>query len=310
MTAKRKDILVLFSYRNHKYGYIEMLFNRLSDAARERDVTLFRGSLSDLRIEIRDNQLSITESLTGRDLASFDLVYFELWYKAQQQALTAARYLTQKSIPFFSKELHDIMPITKVGELGVLAGGSVPLPHTFMSSRRETKKAFKKNPPIAYPLIVKAADGYGGKNNHLVRSYEHLVKILDENKGLQFVIQEFIPNECDYRCLVFGGEIKLVLRRSRDAASESHLNNTSAGALGEMVPLDTISREAQDAVLAAARKLGRDEFAGVDLMIHSQTGKPYILEVNQTPQIEIGAEVDKKMKALLDYMERRAEEKV
>lgn len=304
MTAK-KDVIVLFSYRSHKYGYIEMLFERLTESAKGTDLQLFRGSLSDLQISIKNNLMSITESLTGRDLSSFSLVYFELWYKAQQQALASARYLERKKLPYFSKEIHDILPITKVGELAVLADQSIPLPDTFISSAREIKKIFKNNPPISYPLIVKAADGYGGKNNYLIRSYGELKNTLDQNKGIQFVIQEFIPNICDYRCLVLGGQIALVLRRSRDLKGTSHLNNTSAGAVGEVVPPDVLPKNAQDAVLKAAKVLNRFEFAGVDLMLHRDTNQPYILEVNQTPQIEIGAEVDKKMSVLLEYMQLR-----
>lgn len=299
----KKDVLVLFSYRSHKLGYIEMLFARLSEAAQSRPLNLFRGSLNDLHITIADNKLDIIESLTGRNLASFDGVYFELWYKAQQQALAAARYLDRQTVPYFSHELSTLVPLTKVGELAVLADNDIPLPATFISSRREIKKVFKKTPPFAAPFIVKAADAYGGKNNYLVHSYAELAKVLDENKTLQFVVQEFIPNDCDYRCLVFGGKIALVLKRSRDQQSGTHLNNTSSGAVGEVVSVDTLSEKAQQAVLKATEVLNRSQFAGVDLMLNSETGEPYILEVNQTPQIEIGAEVDKKMAALLDYME-------
>jgi len=301
----QKDIIVLFSYRSHKRGYIEMLFERLTKSAEGTDLQLFRGSLADLRVIIKNNSMSIIESLTGRDLSAFNLVYFELWYKAQQQALASARYLERKKVPYFSKEIYDILPITKVGELAVLADQSIPLPDTFISSAREIKKIFKNNPPISYPLIVKAADGYGGKNNYLVGSYGKLRNTLDNNKGVQFVIQEFIPNICDYRCLVLGGRIALVLKRSRDLKGMSHLNNTSAGAVGEVVALDVLPKNAQDAVLKAAKVLNRSEFAGVDLMLHRDTNQPYILEVNQTPQIEIGAEVDKKMFALLKYMQSR-----
>lgn len=301
----KKDVLVLFSFRNHKTGYIEMLFDRLTKSAKNTDLNLFRGSLNDLHISIKDNSMSIVESLTGRDISSFDLVYFELWYKSQQQALAAARLLERKNVKYFSKEINSIIPITKIGELAVMADNSIPVPNTFISSSREIKKVFKKNPPIDYPLIVKAADGYGGKNNFLVKDYQSLVKVLDENKAIKFVIQEFIPNNCDYRCLVLGGKIALVLRRTRNKDADTHLNNTSAGALGEVVPNDTLPQNAQDVVLLAAKTLNRFEFAGVDLMLHAQTNQPYILEVNQTPQIEIGAEVDKKMAAMLDYMASR-----
>jgi glutathione synthase/RimK-type ligase-like ATP-grasp enzyme len=304
-----KKVLVLFSYRNHKQGYIESLFSKLSAAAQGSNIELHRGSLKDLRITIKNNKLKIVESMTKKNIADFDLVYFELWYKSQQQALAAALYLKAKNVPFFSEELLSILPISKIGELARLADNGVPLPDTYMSSNREIKKAFKKSvPPMDFPLIVKSADGYGGKNNFLVSNYTQLIKVLDEHKDLQFVIQEFVPNDCDYRCLIFGGEIKLVLKRTRKSNAKTHLNNTSAGAEGELVPVNALSENAQNAVLRAASVMGRSQFSGVDLMLHKETQQPYILEVNQTPQIEIGAEVDQKMKALLEYMAATAKE--
>ena len=301
-----KQALVLFSYRSHKRGYIEMLFERLQAASSERNLRLSRGSLSDMRITIKDSKLSIVEALTGKDLVEFDVTYFELWYKAQQQALAAALYLQRHNKAFFSRELLTLPPLTKVGELAVLADQDVPIPDSFISNHRQIKQCFKNQPPIDFPLVLKAADGYGGKNNFLVKDYAALVDILDRYKDLQFVMQEFIPNDCDYRCLVFGGEIKLVLKRTRDQSTGSHLNNTSAGATGELVAVSSLSEPARQAVLRAAEVLNRSEFAGVDLLLNAETGQPYILEVNQTPQIEIGAEVDAKMAALLDYIERRA----
>lgn len=300
---KNNDALVFFSFKSHKNGYIEMLFDRLVNASQEHDLKLYRGSLNDLVIEIKDNSMRIKDSMTDRDIASFGVVYFELWYKAQQQALAAARYLKRAGTPYFSEEIHNIMPVTKVGELAVLADENIPLPHTLISSNRRIKRLYEHATPINFPLIMKAADGYGGKNNFLVKDGDQLYRILNSHKTTQFVIQEFIPNECDYRCIVLGGSIEVVLKRSRDPSKDTHLNNTSAGAMGEVVSVGSLSSKAQAAVLDAARVLNRSQFAGVDLIINSVTNEPYILEVNQTPQIEIGAEVDKKMAALLSYME-------
>jgi glutathione synthase/RimK-type ligase-like ATP-grasp enzyme len=302
---KSQDVLVLFSYKSHKRGYIEMLFERLRDASQKYSLSLSRGSLSDAHIIVKDNVLSMTESMTGRDLASFGLIYFELWYKAPEVALAAALYARRHNVPFFSEELEHAIPLTKVGELAVLSDNGVPLPNSFASSRAETLKVFKDQAPLEYPLIVKAADGYGGNNNFLISDYAALKEVLNSHKDLRFVIQEFIPNDCDYRCLILGGKIALVLKRTRDQNSDSHLNNTSQGGEGEVVPIESLSTQAQTAVLKAAKLLRRNEFAGVDLMINSETGQPYILEVNQTPQIEIGAQVDQKMDALLSYMNTR-----
>ena len=299
----KKKILVLFSFKNHKTGYIEKLFDLLRGAAKERDLDLYRGSLKDLRIKIIDGKLTIIESMTGCSLGDFDLVYFELWYKARQQALAAARFCNRHSIPFFSHEMIDLDPDTKIGELAIMSDNDIPLPDSFTSSHKEIKQAFRKHPPINYPLIIKADDGYGGHDNFLVKNYKELNSVLDDSKKLTFVVQEFIPNDRDFRCIVFGGEIKFVLQRKRDENSDKHTNNTSSGAEGTATPISSLPKEAREAVIKAAKILKRDSFAGVDLMLDRYTGKPYILEVNQTPQIEIGAETEKKMDALLDYME-------
>ena len=98
-----KDILLFFSFRKHKTNYYDQLIGPLRDVSDEYKVRLHQGSLKDLHIEVIDNQLVITESMTGRSLDSFDAVYFELWLKAPQQALAAALYLEAKNVPFISR---------------------------------------------------------------------------------------------------------------------------------------------------------------------------------------------------------------
>lgn len=302
---KSNDVLVLFSFNRHKGGFNELLFTRLHAAAKQRSLQLYRGALADAQMTVIHNTLAVTESLTGRDVASFGLLYFELWYKSSEMALAAALYAKRHHVAFFSEELARLSAVTKVGELAVLSDNDLPLPNTFISSSTQIKKRFQIDPPLGYPLVVKAADGYGGNNNFLVRDYGALQKVLDDNKGIRFVVQEFIPNDCDYRCLVLGGKVGLVLQRTRNADADTHLNNTSQGGAGAVVPVTNLSAAVRADVVKAARLLGRDEFAGVDLMFDSETGQHYILEVNQMPQIETGAETDQKMDALLTYMQSR-----
>lgn len=280
--------------------YYEMLFGRLGEAARKYNLRLSRGSINDIHVLVKDSKLSVSESLTGRALDSFDVVYFELWSKTLQQALAAASFLKYQGVPFFTKEVATITPTTKLGEVSVLANQGIPIPDTFSSSRIETKKVFKSDPPFKWPVVAKSITGWGGRTNFLVKNYEELATVLDNNRDDLFIIQPFIPNEHDYRCLIFGGELKLVIKRQR--SGDSHLNNTSKGAEGTVVDDAELSESMKKDVLAAATRLGRSEFAGVDLLVDSETGQHYILEVNRTPQIEIGVEVEKKMDQLLAYM--------
>src|ERR1700691_1091711 len=143
MKVSMKTSLVLFSYHSHKRGYIEMLFDRLRTAAIGHSLTLERGSLNDLQISIIDSKLDIRESLTNKRLTEFDVVYFELWYKAPQQALAAAQHLDHHKIPFFSKERLTVMPLSKIAEIAKLTDAIMPLPDTCISSRSMIKKVFK-----------------------------------------------------------------------------------------------------------------------------------------------------------------------
>lgn len=302
--AETKRVLVLFSFRNHKTGYYNLLFDRLTKYAKTQQLQLDRGSLKDLQVCVKESKLRVVDGVSGKDLKEFDLVYFELWSKGQQPALAAATYLKRCGIPFFSQELQYVLPITKLGELSILSDQGIPLPDSICTSATQFRQLFAGGlPPLAYPLIVKNIEGYGGKINYLVTNFAELDGVLKDHADITFVAQQFIPNDFDYRCVVMGGRIQLVIKRQR---AGGHLNNTSRGSIGALVEPKTLGVNAQRDVIRAAKLLHRGEFSGVDLVIDKHTGQHYILEVNKTPQIEIGSNIDAKMETLLKYMAQRA----
>ena len=302
-----KDVLLFFSFRKHKTGYYKTMFEPLADEQSKYGLRFFQGSLKDLHIEVKNGELLATDSLTGRPLDSFDSVVFEMWLKAPQQALAAAIYLDRTSVPMSTREPLGVLCDTKVSEIVTMSGNGIPLPHTFTSSSREIKTKFVKVPIFEYPFIAKAADTFGGKMNYLVKNYDGLVKALDAHPEQAFILQEYIPNDCDYRVLVMGGKIRLVMRRIRDSKSGSHLNNTSAGADSEFVQIDSLSSKMQISVLKAAKVTRRSGFAGVDLIINKITGDHYILEVNDQPAIQVGSSPEIKIPAYMDYIKELAD---
>lgn len=302
---KSNKVLIFFSYRKHKTGYYHTLFNPLKQNEEKYGVELSQGSLKDLRIEIVDNHLLVQETTTGLPLDAFGYVRLELWLKSPQQALAAATYMDRHGIAFSGHEALSVLCLTKIGELVRMADNDLPLPRTFMSSYRETLAAFKKNPPMPFPLVAKAADAFGGNMNYLVKNYDELKEALTKHKEQFFVIQEFIPNDSDYRVLIMGGEIKLVMKRTRSSAVDSHLNNTSAGASGEFVPIESLSDEIRRDALKSAMLTRRSDFAGVDVMIDSDTGKHYILEVNDAPAIQTGADPERKTAVLMQHIKEQ-----
>lgn len=301
-----KDVLVFFSFRSHKTGYYRTLFDPLVKEAAKHGLRLFQGSLKDLHTEIVNNELIVTESMTGRRLDDFDAVDLEMWLKAPQQALAATTYLERKGIPMSTREPLSILSDTKVSEIVTMSGGKIPLPNTFTSSRREILRVFKGKPRFAYPFIAKAADTFGGQMNYLVKNYHELKLALEAHPEQAFVLQEFIPNDCDYRVLVLGGKIRLVMKRMRDPKGGNHVNNTSAGAEAEFLPIKTLTKAMQASVLEAARVTRRSGFSGVDLIVNKETGRHYILEVNDQPAIQVGANPEIKTPIFMEYIRELA----
>lgn len=301
-----KEVLVFFSFRRHKTGYYRTMFEPLQKLQAAYGLRLFQGSLKDLHTEIINNELIVTDSMTGRRLDSFDAVDLEMWLKAPQQALAATTFLDRKGIPMTTREPLGVLSDTKASELVTMSGGKIPLPNTFTSSQREILKVFKNDSKFAYPFIAKVADTFGGKMNYLVKNYRELQAALEAHPEHTFILQEFIPNDCDYRVLVMGGKIRLVMKRVRDSRSGSHLNNTSAGADAEFVPIETLSNDMRETVLEAARLTRREEFSGVDLIIDKHTNKYYILEVNDQPAIQVGASPEVKTPAFMEYLQELA----
>lgn len=302
-----KNVLVFYSFKKHKTGHYDALFTPFVERGSKYGLQFSQGSLKDIHIIIKDNQLQVIESMTGKDLKSFEAVHFNMWDMAPQQALAAALYLQKLGIPTSNEEPLGILAATKVGEIARMADHGVALPNTFISSNRETLKVFKANPLFDYPFIAKAAYTFGGKMNYLVKNYQELEEALLAHPDQIFVLQEFIPNNFDYRVLVMGGKIRLVMKRERDTNSKTHLNNTSQGAAAEIVPVSSLSKAMQRDALKAAELTLRSGFSGVDLIINSVTGQHYILEVNNPPAIQVGLNIDEKMSVMMDYLKELSE---
>ena len=95
------------------------------------------------------------------------------------------------------------------------------------------------------------------------------------------------------------GHVSVIIHRQ--AQTDSHLNNTSQGAVAKVVDISNFSAKIINDVIQSAENEKLD-VAGVDLMIDRNTGQHYIIEVNSSPQLATGAVPEQKMKAYTDYL--------
>jgi glutathione synthase/RimK-type ligase-like ATP-grasp enzyme len=113
------------------------------------------------------------------------------------------------------------------------------------------------------------------------------------------LIQDFVPNDGDYRVLVMGGEVKLVIHRKSN--DDGHLNNTSKGGSANIIDIKDVPQVVLDESIKISELLKR-EITGVDMIQHKDTGEFFMLEVNNMPQLSTGSFVEEKAQVLSDFL--------
>jgi tetrahydromethanopterin:alpha-L-glutamate ligase len=152
---------------------------------------------------------------------------------------------------------------SKVKTSALLMRSGVKSPKTLFTASRAIADEFIRNQG---QVVYKPVYGYDGNGICLISSAREL------GKG-PYYLQEYIPNDHDYRIFVIDGEaVGAIMRQSDSLAHNIHQGGTGK-------PLN-ISRDMADIVGAAADAVGVD-YGGVDLL---DDGEGYtVLEVNGTP---------------------------
>ena len=149
-----------------------------------------------------------------------------------------------------------------------------------VSSRRSVPRVIDE---FTFPVVVKGSRSRQGRGVRLLEDVKAVRKLVDQKKKVYpaMVIREFIPNDGDIRVLTVG--YKSVGAMKRTPPEGDFRANISQGGSGESFDLES-HPEVQRMAEVASEVLGI-EVAGVDVMIHQESGERYLLEVNSGPQI-------------------------
>lgn len=227
---------------------------------------------ADVAVTIKNGVVRCFLLSTGRDLASYDVVYLrDIVYEQVRYAI--ALYLKSKGVTMVNSEVSHFQCTTKLTQNISFALAGVPVADTVYVQPKYRSQAVAML-ETTFPVIVKAITGSNGRDNFLIKS-EH--ELMAETKDVDAVIQPFIPNTFDYRIVVGDGQILLGYKRIRDPQGAVHQNNVSQGATGEVVA--DLPDDVADLALTAAQSISR-ELCGVDVLENSETGEHVVLEAN------------------------------
>lgn len=152
---------------------------------------------------------------------------------------------------------------SKVKTSALLYKKGVPTPETFFTESRHLAGEFIRSHGKA---VSKPVYGFDGVGIFLVDSEEQLGEP-------PYYLQEYIPNDRDFRVFVIDGTAVGAIMR----VSDSLTHNIHQGGCGKNAVID---HDMGDIAGRAAESAGVD-YGGVDLLIHE--GSYTVLEVNGTP---------------------------
>ena len=217
------------------------------------------------------------------NLREFDVIYFWTlgtkrweWYVAGKHLhhKWGTRIINRNTI----EDGFNYSP-TPTLDFSIQAENDLPYPRTTVIHSLTHVDSLKSK--FDFPVIVKHGMVHKGKGVHKAENVEDIKEIIRKSEfDPPFIVRQFIPNDGDIRVFVVGG--RAVAAMKRIPGKGEFRSNISLGGRGEIYDLAK-NKNIQDLALRAAT-LSQVEIAGVDIIEDINTGKPYILEVNDGPQ--------------------------
>lgn len=278
---------------------------RLKEEAEKRGHNLINCGSYDLFIAADKNHF--LPKITAGDLTDFDLIYLLTVGDRKWEWYLACQYLSEK----YGTKIVDqkvVDPNYKIffsptAELKKQVENGINFPQTTVIV--STKAVENALTDFSFPVIVKTNHLQRGLGVSLVNSTEEIKEIIAKNKkeSPSFFIREFIPNDGDIRVFVIG--YKALGAMKRTPKEGDFRSNISRGGFGTKFDLNSNPQIKEIAEKMAL--LNQSEIAGVDIIIHKETGVPYVLEINRGPQFA-GFEKYTGLnaaKAIIEYFESR-----
>lgn len=226
--------------------------------------------------------------VNGKNILEYNLVYFRTWFGKYKIATPLARYLMDNGIQVIDSALQNISlgGVTKIYQFLLLVQNNFPVPKSYILHRNNLEKFLDEAVDTlgGYPLVIKKHNGRKGEGIYKVDSQSDFYEILPKLEDNYYFLQEFVPNDFDYRVLVMGNNVVRLKKRIRPENSTDFRNNVALGAKVELE--DPNKNKVVSGLALKASKLLQIEIAGVDIVISSKNNKIYIFEVNPAPTLK------------------------
>lgn len=295
------NILIL-SRHDERTEYDQVITYKSALSSSERYNSYEYGELESTVFSYNGTKLQVT--INNKDVSEFDAVFMIGWFKTkilEDIALSVAMYANANNVKVLNSEVLYTRSRSKLSQYVVAALSGINMTPFLFCKDISLLRGEINSWQGGYPVIAKGVQASRGNDNHKLNNKDELLATIEHSNDIDgpwFVVQGFVPNNGDYRVIVMGDEVKMVIHRQ--AGGDSHLNNTSKGGLATNVEVEKLPTKVQEQCVTLAKALRR-EVTGVDVIQHIDSGEFFLLEINNMPQLATGTFVSEKMSALDSY---------
>ena len=222
---------------------------------------LARNDLSDIPLDF-----VVYRALVNNDYSESERLLFYLKNKgAIAPNADAAGARVSTSDKHFQQGLFMLDPVLKEHTLP-----------TFKAKHKANVMSYIKGGRVHFPILLKNRYGTTGKNIILIKNEEELDKVADFDN---YVIEQYVEAECDWRVFVIGGTPVGIMRKYGDPNHPDDFEAWSGGRK-RMLEDDPDTIEILSKIACRAAIASKLEYAGVDILRDAKTKKYYLLETN------------------------------
>lgn len=175
-----------------------------------------------------------------------------------------------QKFPFLTRKFFQQKYLEKFSSLSCI-------PTFYFQDKKELSAAIPKK--LKFPIIQKPDYGSQGDQISLLKSKKDIRDLKIEISD--FIYQNFISNDGDFRVFVVGGKILGAIKRV--ARSGGFLNNVSKGGHAETVKdLEILSK--LERIALTATSIFDLPICGVDIIYDKKTKKYRLMEINTNPE--------------------------
>ncbi len=258
---------ILLMYKSWA-GYLP----RFVEEGKKLGAEIILGHFTELTLRLRSGQAVV--EINGADVKDFDLVYVRSVGEYHEEMTILADYCKANKIKLLERTLAEgnVDRDHKSYEALKLLEAGLGYPKSFFGSAKQTLDYLRQN--TIWPIVIKDTGGRRGRGVYLVPDIETVEKIYLGRARSNYVVQEYIKNDGEYRVWVIGGKVIGAMHRPVRVGGFEMVGMTGKS---KTIELD---REMETLAIKAAEALEVD-VAGIDMVRQSGTGTPYVLEVNR-----------------------------